>query len=128
MWSPKKLAKTKIHGHHYNEDYNTRKSCHYCQEYGHIPENCIRTHFSGNYNRWLHQTTFFSCLKTGHISKHCPTRSKVPNFEFNKGKGKVDIEHIRGEMNKTWKRRDGSSATNGGITSPNSSSDHTSSN
>ena len=47
---------------------------------------------------------------------------------FNKGKGKVDIEHIRGEMNKTWKRRDGSNTSNGGITSPNRSSGHTSSN
>ena len=69
-----------------------------------------------------------SCLKTGHISKHFPTRSKEPNFEFNKGKGKVDVEHIRGEMNKTWKRRDGSITSNGGITSPKRSSGHTSSN
>ena len=118
----------KIHGHHYNWDYNTRQSCHYYQEYGYIPKNYIRTHFSGNYNRWLSHTTCFSCLKIGHISKYCPTRSKAPNSEFNKGKGKVDVEHIRGEMNKTWKRRDGNSTFNGGITSPNRSSGHTSSN
>ena len=46
----------------------------------------------------MSQTTCFSCLKTGHINKHCPTRSKAPNFEFKKGKGRIDIEHIRGEM------------------------------
>ena len=70
----------------------------------------------------------FSFLKIGHIRKYCPTRSKAPNPKFNKGKGKVDVEHIRGEMNKTWKRRDGSNTSNGGITSPNRSSGHTSSN
>ena len=99
-----------------------------CQEYGHIPENCIRRNFGGNYNRWLSQTTCFRCLKIGHINKYCPTRSKAPNSEFIKGKGKVDVEHIRGEMNKTWKRRDGNNTSNGGITSPKRSSSHTSSN
>ena len=128
MWSPKKSSKKKIHGHHYNWDYNTRMSYHYCQEYGHILENCIRTLFSGNYNRWLSQTTCFSYLKIGHIRKYYPTRSKAPNSKFNKGKGKVDVEHIRGEMNKTWKKRNGSSTSNGGITSPNRSNGHTSSN
>ena len=40
------------------------------------------------------------------MSKYYPTRSKAPNPEFNKRKGKVDVEHIKGEMNRTWKRRD----------------------
>ena len=128
MWSPKKPTTAGSHGHFYNWDYNTRQSYHYCQEYRHIPENCIRTNFSGNYNRWLSQTTCFNYLKTGHIGKYCPTRSKAPNFEFNKGKGKVDVEYIRGEMNKTWKKRDGTHTSDGGITSPNRSSGHTSSN
>ena len=128
MLSPNKPTKTKSHGHHYNWDYNTRKSCHYCQEYGHIPENCITSHFSGNYSRWLSQRTFFSYLKIGHISKYCPTSSKTPNSKFNKGKGKVYIEHTRGEMNKTWKKREDCNTPNGGITSPNRSSGHTSSN
>ena len=129
MWSPNKLAKERSHGHFYNWDYNTRKSCHYCQEYGHIPENCIRTHFSGNYNKWLSQTTCFSCLKTSHINKHFPTRSKAPCCEFSKGKGKVDIEHIRDEIKKTWKNKNICRTSNGeGITSPNRSSGHTSSN
>ena len=52
-------------------------------------------------------------------------RSKAPNSELNKGKGKVDVEHIRGEMNRTWKRRDGGNTSNGGITSPKRSSGHT---
>ena len=100
-----------------------------CQEYGKIPENCIRKHFSGNYNRWLSQTTCFSYLKIGHIRKHFPKRSKAPNSEFDKGKRKEDVEDIRGEMNKTWKKRDGCSTSNGaGITSPNRSSGHISSN
>ena len=128
MCAPNQPAKTKSHGHHYNWDYNNRQSCHYCQEYENIPENYIRTHFSGNYNRWLSQTTFFSFLKTGHISKFFPTKSKAPNSEFNKGKEKVDVEYIRGEMNRTWKRRYGDNTSNGGITSPKRSSGHTSSN
>ena len=67
----------------------------------------------------------FSYLKTGHISKHCPTRSKVPSCEFDKGKGKEDVEHIRGEMNKKWKKKDDCNTSNEeGITSPNGSSDH----
>ena len=101
MWTPNQPAKTKSHVNHYNWDYNTRQSCHYYQEYGHIPKNCVRKHFSGNYNRWLSQTTCFSCLKIGHISKFCPTKSKAPSSNFNKEKEKVDVEHIRGGMNKT---------------------------
>ena len=128
MWSSNKLAKLRSHGNFYNWDYNTRYNYHYCQEYGHITKNCIRTNFTENYKGWLSQTTCFSCLKIGHISKHCPTRSKAPSCEFNKGKEKADVEHIRGEMNKIWKKRDDCSTSNGGITSPNGSSGHTSSN
>ena len=43
---------------------NTRYSCHHCHE------NCIRTHFRCNYNRWLSETNCFSCLKIGHINKN----------------------------------------------------------
>ena len=77
-----------------------------CQEYGHVPKNCIRTHFKLNYNRWLSHTTCFSCLKTGHISRYFPTRAKAPKSEVNRGKEKVDVEHIRVEMNRTWQIRD----------------------
>ena len=105
MWSSNKLAKVRSHENFYNWDYNTRKSCHYFQDYGNVAENCIRTHFRIDYKRWFSQTTWFRYLKTSHISKHCPTRSKAPNFEFDKGKGKTNVEHIRGEMNKTWKNR-----------------------
>ena len=34
MWTVNQLAKT---SNHEFWDYNTRNSCHYCQEYGHIP-------------------------------------------------------------------------------------------
>ena len=48
----------------------------------------------------LSQSTCFIYLKTDHISKHFPTRSNAFNCEFDKGQGKVDVEHIRDEMNK----------------------------
>ena len=53
-------------------------------KYGNFPENCIRTHFRSDYSRWLSLTTCFSCLKIGHISRHCPTKSKAPSSEFKK--------------------------------------------
>ena len=102
MWTPNQHARRNNYTHYYNWDYNTRKSCHYYQEYGHVPQNCIRTHFKGNYNRWLNQTTCFSCLKTGHVSRNCPTKAKAPKTEVNKGKEKVDVEHIKADMKKTW--------------------------
>ena len=105
MWTPNQLARRNNHGHHYKWDYNTKKIYHYYQEYWHVPKNCIRTHFRGNYNRWLSQTTCFSCLKTAHISKYCPTRSKVPSCEFDKGKSKVDVEHIKDEMKRHGRKR-----------------------
>ena len=108
--------------------YATRQSCHYCQEYGHIPQNSIRTHFKENYNIWLNKTTCLSCLKTGHVSRNCPTKAKAPRTEVNNGKEKVDVENIKVDMKKTWQKRDGSSSFNGEITSPMRSSDHTSSN
>ena len=86
MWSLNKLVMKKSHTHHYNWDYNTRQSCIYCQEYGYIPENYIRTHLSENYNRWLSQTTCFSCHKTCHVKKNCPTMSKAHKSKFDKGK------------------------------------------
>ena len=129
MWSSNTQTKVRNNSKSYNWDYNTRYSCHYCQEYGHIPENYTRTHFSGNYKRWLSQTTCFSYLKIGHISRHCPTKSKAPSCELDKGKGKVNVEHIRDGMNKTWKKKDDCRTSNGeGITSPNRLGDHTSSN
>ena len=73
-------------------------------------------------------TTCFSCLKIGHISRNFPTRSKAPKSKVNKEKEKVDVEHIKGEMNKTWKKKDECNSSNEGITSPNRSSSHTSSN
>ena len=76
----------------------------------------------------VEQDYFLSCSKTGHVSRNCPTKVKAPKTEVNKGKEKVDEEHIRTDMKKTWQKRDGSSSSNGGVTSPKRSSDHTSSN
>ena len=115
--------KVRSYGNSYNWDYNTRYSYHYCQEYGHIPENYIRTHFSGDYKRWLSQTTCFSCHKTGHIKKNCPTSSKAPISKFDKGK--IEVEHIGNEMNMTWKKKCTETTSNvEGVTSPNGSSGH----
>ena len=102
MWTPNQHARRHNYAHHYNWDYNTRKSCHYCQEYGHVPQNYIRTHFKGNYSRWLNQTTCFNFLKTRHVSRYCPTKAKAPKIEVNNGKEKFDVEHIRADMKKTW--------------------------
>ena len=107
MWTNNQSTRISNYAHHYNWDYNTRKRCHYYQEYGHVPQNCIRTHFKGNYSRWLNQTTCFSCLKTIHVSRYCPTKAKAPKTKVNKGKEKVDVEHMKAEMKKTWQRRDG---------------------
>ena len=83
----------------------------------------------GNYQRWLSQITCFSYWKTGHISKYCPARSKAPSCEFNKGKGKADVENVKDEMKKTWKKKDDCNTSNDeGITSANGPPDHTSSN
>ena len=65
--------------------------------------------------------------KIGHVRKNCPTRSKAPKSKFDKGK--IEVENVRNEMNKTWKKKETESTSNGeGITSLNESSDHTSSN
>ena len=126
MWTPNQPTRRNNYAHNYNWDYNTRQSCHHYQEYGHVPQNCIRTHFKRNYSRWLSQTTCFNFLKIGHISRNYPTKVKAPKTGVNKGE--VDVEHIRADLKKTWQRRDESSTSNGGITSPMKSSDHTSSN
>ena len=61
------------------------------------------------------------------MRKNCPTRSKTPKSEFDKGK--IEAENIKNEMKKTWKKKDTESTSNGeGITFPNGSSYHTSSN
>ena len=100
-------------------------SCHYHQEYGHIPKNYIRTHFRGNYSRWLSQTTCFSCHKTDHVRTNFPIRSKAPKSKFDKGK--TEAEDVRNEMNKTWKNKEIEITSDGeGITSLNELSDHTS--
>ena len=119
MWTPNQHTRR----NNYNWDYSTRKSFHYCQEYGHKPQNYIRTNFNQNCNRWLNQTTCFSCLKTGHVSRNYPTKVKAPKTKVNKGKEKVDVENIREDMKKTWQKIDGASASNGEITSPNRSND-----
>ena len=128
MWTPNQLARRNNYAHCYNWDYNTGKICHYYQEYGHVPQNYIRTHFKKNYRRWLSQITCFSWLKIWHVRKYCPTKAKETKPEVNKGKEKVDVEHIRAEMKRTWQRRNGSNTFDKGVTSPKRSSDHTSSN
>ena len=95
-WTPNKV---RSYHNSYNWDYNTRYRYHYYEKYGHINENCIRTHFRGNCSRWLNPTTCLSCYKIGHVRKNCPTRSKVPKSKFDKSK--IEVENVRNEMNKT---------------------------
>ncbi len=72
------------------------------------------------------QIKYFSCLKISHISRYCPTKSKARSCEFDKGKGKEDVENVRNEMNKIWKKKEDCSTSSGeGITSPNGLGDHT---
>ena len=123
-WSSRKIRR---YVNSYKWDYNTRYNYHYCQEYGHILENCIRTHFKGNYSRWLSQITCFSCHKTGHVRNNFPIMSKAPKTKFDKGK--TEVENLRNEMNKIWKKKGTKSISNEkGITLLNESSGHTSSN
>ena len=56
------------------------------------------------------------------------TKVKAPKIQVNKGKEKFDVKNIKADIKKTWQRRDGSSSSNGRVTSPKRSSDHTSSN
>ncbi len=51
--SSNRKKKVKYNGNSYNWDYDTRYSYHYCQEYGHVLENFIRTHFISDYKRCL---------------------------------------------------------------------------
>ena len=68
-------------------------------------------------------------MKNGHTSRNFSTRSKADISEFKKGKGKVDVENVRDEMNKTWKRKeDCNTSSLDGISSPNGLGDHTTSN
>lgn len=92
-WTPKKQEHTSRKGNSYNWDYNTQYTYHYCGKYGHIPENCIKIHFRGNYKKWLNgEIVFISCLKVRHISNTYKTRAPTPSNV----KEKVD------EM-RTWK-------------------------
>ena len=74
-WTSNKKTQATKQGNTYDWDYNTRYSCHYYQEYGHIPRNFIRKHFKGNSKRWLNRIMCFSCQKVGHVSKNYPSRS-----------------------------------------------------
>ena len=67
-------------------------------------------------------------MKTRHVSRNCPTKAKAPKVEADKCKGKIDEEHIRIDMKKTWQKRDVPSTSNGRVTLPKRTSDHISSN
>jgi hypothetical protein len=127
-WTPNKLSNAPKQGNIYNWDYNTRYSYHYCQEYGHIPKNCTRTHFRGNYKRWLNEIVFFSCHKLGHVKRNCPTKAPTPSNANNKGKDQVDAEQVKRKMNAIWRKKEECSANNESeVTSSSGSSDHTTS-
>ena len=58
----------------------------------------------------MSQTTCFSCHKIGHVRKDFPTRSKAPKSEFDKGK--TEVENVKNEINKTWKKKGIESTSN----------------
>lgn len=120
-WIIEKQIHASKKGNSYNWDYNTWYNYHYYGEYGHILENCIKTHFRGNYKKWLNgEIVLFSCLKVGHINKKCRTRAPTPNNRKLKIEGK-----------KTWieiVRVGSSGARKAEINQSNGSSDHTTSN
>ena len=123
---PHKLSNSPRNGNTYYWDYNTRYSCHYYQEYRHVPKNCIRTHLRGNYSRWFNEVTCFSCLKTDHVSRNYPTRSPTLRNQNYNGKKKVKVEQVRSQMNSTWREKEVCSTTSQSkVPSSNGSSDHT---
>ena len=46
------------------------------------------------------------------MSRNYPTQSLAPRNEFRKGEGKVDVEKVRIQMNKTWKKKEDCSTSN----------------
>lgn len=45
------------------------------------------------------------CHKIGHVNKNYRTQAPIPNNEHKKGKGKVDAEQTKKEMNQTLKKK-----------------------
>ena len=125
-WTSNKETKVPKQGNSYNQDYNTRYSCHHCGEYPHVVENCIRKHFKGNYNRWMNgEVVCFIYLKVGHVCRNCPIRSPTPNYEHNYGKGKVDDEVVKNQMKKIQKKiEDCNTLNKDEVTLSNGSGDH----
>ena len=54
----------------------------------------------------MNEIVCFSCLKIGHVGRNSPTRSPALRNEFNKGKGKVDVEKVKIQMNETWRKKE----------------------
>ena len=59
----------------------------------------------GHTSKVVESNHMFQLFEDYHISRYFPTKSKAPSCEFDKGKGKEDVEHIKDEMNKTWKKK-----------------------
>ena len=127
--TPQKPNNAPRKGNTYDQDYKTRYNFHYYQENGHVPKNCIGTHFRGNYKRWLNEIVCFSCLKIGLVTRNYPTRSLTLRNPNKNGKGEVDVKQVRNQMNTTWRNKeDCSSTSQSEVTSSNGLGDHTSTN
>lgn len=66
------------------------------------------------------------CHKFGHSIKYCRTQVPLENHNNAKGKGKVDIDKTRKEINQTWKKKEdeNSGASGVEITQSNGEGDH----
>lgn len=110
----------------YNWDYNTWYNCHYYGKYGHIGENCLKTHFRGKSKSWMNASMVcYRCNKIGHLKKYC--RSPIPRNDQSMNE---DIsEKLRNQMNKTWKKKEEGSISEASapkVTQSDGSGDHTS--
>lgn len=74
----------------------------------------------------LSEVVFFSCHKSGHVRKYCPTKAPAPSKEDSKGKDKfIDDKRM---MNGTWKKKEAHGVRNESeVTSSFGLSDHTTS-
>lgn len=79
----------------------------YYYDYGNIAKNCIRKIFRDKSKSWMNGILFFySCHMIVHVRKNYKAWAPTPSNEKRKGKGKVDGEKIRNEMNQAKRKKE----------------------
>ena len=76
--------------------------CYDCQKFGHREYEC-RSHAKTLLNKYecISESFFKNHHKIRHVNKNYRTLAPVPNKEHNKGKGKMDVEQTKKDMNQT---------------------------